>query len=389
MGPELPDGHCPPARSHVKRPEKNAADEPSSIAPRSATSSLFVLRVRSPVNRGSGIVLVLLVCCAIAGLAGAGPVGATGGFAQEDIDADDVLLAIDIEDDGDAVWTVEYRNRLETDDEEAAFDDLQTDIEDDPEPYLERFRDRMESTAENAAAATGREMAISGMNVEAERRDLPQEYGIVTYTFRWSNFAAIEGERLRVGDAIDGLFLDEETTLLVSWPAGYDLLGSSPSPSETRDSSVVYAGPTNFATGEPRLELGPPGLAADDGISLSAVAVGALVALLIVGAAGIFAYRRREESPGTATEGEPPTTGEPPSPDADPAIDPELLSNEEQVIRLLERNGGRMKQTEVAERLEWTDAKTSQVTKGLREEGDLEGFRLGRENVLSLPDDDE
>lgn len=343
-------------------------------------------------NRGFGIVFALLVCCAIAGLIGMGPVAATDGFAQEDIDADDVLLAIDIEADGDAVWTIEYRNRLETDDEKAAFDDLRADIENDPEPYVERLRDRMASTAENAATATGRGMAISETKVEAERRDLPQEYGVVTYTFRWSNFAAVESERLRVGDAIDGLFLDEETTLLVSWPADYELLGSSPSPSETRDSSVVYTGPTNFATGEPRLELGPPGSSADDGLSPATVAVGALLAILLVGAAGFFAYRRREGSPGMATgqggsadEGTPPpNAGADPSPEPDP----ELLSNEEQVIRLLERNGGRMKQKEVAERLGWTDAKTSQVTKGLREEGDLEGFRLGRENVLSLPDNE-
>ena len=344
-------------------------------------------------NRGFGIALAVLVCCAIAGLAGGSSVAAMDGFTQQDIDADNVLLAIDIESDGDAAWTIEYRNRLETDDEEAAFDDLRSDIENDPEPYVERLRDRMDSTAENAAAATGREMAIAEMSVEAERRDLPQEYGVVTYTFRWSNFAVVDGERLRVGDAIDGLFLDEETTLLVSWPADYELLGSSPSPSETRDSSVVYTGPTNFAGGEPRLELGPPGSAADDGLSPAAIAVGALLTVLLVGAAGFFAYRRRGESSAAATEQERSIDEETPPPepggDSPPDVDPELLSNEEQVIRLLERNGGRMKQKEVAEQLEWTDAKTSQVTKGLREEGDLEGFRLGRENVLSLPDDDD
>ena len=45
-----------------------------------------------------------------------------------------------------------------------------------------------------------------------------------------------------------------------------------------------------------------------------------------------------------------------------------------------------MKQQEVAEALEWTDAKTSQVVGDLRDAGDLESFRLGRENVLTLPD---
>jgi hypothetical protein len=47
-----------------------------------------------------------------------------------------------------------------------------------------------------------------------------------------------------------------------------------------------------------------------------------------------------------------------------------------------------MKQKRVAEELDWTAAKTSQVVTGLRDEGDLDGFRLGRENVLSLPDYD-
>jgi uncharacterized membrane protein len=73
--------------------------------------------------------------------------------------------------------------------------------------------------------------------------------------------------------------------------------------------------------------------------------------------------------------------------DSSEPVDPELLSNEERVLRLIEREGGRMKQQAVAERLGWTDAKTSQVTTKLREEGSLEGFRLGRENVLSLPED--
>ena len=47
-----------------------------------------------------------------------------------------------------------------------------------------------------------------------------------------------------------------------------------------------------------------------------------------------------------------------------------------------------MKQKRVAEELDWTAAKTSQVVTGLRDEGDLDGFRLGRENVLSLPEYD-
>jgi hypothetical protein len=39
----------------------------------------------------------------------------------------------------------------------------------------------------------------------------------------------------------------------------------------------------------------------------------------------------------------------------------------------------------VVQELDWTDAKTSQVVGNLREDGDVEVFRIGRENVLALP----
>jgi hypothetical protein len=48
-----------------------------------------------------------------------------------------------------------------------------------------------------------------------------------------------------------------------------------------------------------------------------------------------------------------------------------------------------MKQQDVVAELGWTEAKTSQVVGGLRDEGDLDSFRLGRENVLTLPESDD
>jgi uncharacterized membrane protein len=78
------------------------------------------------------------------------------------------------------------------------------------------------------------------------------------------------------------------------------------------------------------------------------------------------------------------------SDDSDVAGSPpdELLSNEERVLQLLRENGGRMKQKQVAEQLDWTAAKTSQVVGDLREDEEVDAFRLGRENVLTLPDVD-
>jgi hypothetical protein len=337
---------------------------------------------------------VLFVCALFVSAGTVAGVSTESAFPQQDIDPDDVLMSITVEEDGDAAWSIEYRTRLETDDDETAFEDLRDDIEADPTPYAERFRDRMNGTAASASNATGREMAITEMSVSAKKQQLPQQYGVLTYTFRWSNFAAVDGDRLLVGDAIGGLFLDEETALLISWSQNYERIDISPSPTETRSDAVIYQGPTDFASDEPRIELGPPETAPSepespsghDGSAVSPLTGVVFFVLFFGGAAAAFvAYRRRggsaeagsaaSESPGAGEE----TGGQP---------DEELLSNEEQVLQLIESEGGRMKQKAVAEQLGWTDAKTSQVTKKLRENDELEGFRLGRENVLSLPEDD-
>jgi uncharacterized membrane protein len=62
-----------------------------------------------------------------------------------------------------------------------------------------------------------------------------------------------------------------------------------------------------------------------------------------------------------------------------------LLSDEEQVLSLLEANEGRMRQQAVVAELDWSETKTSEVVGELREAEAVEVYRLGRENVLSLP----
>ena len=322
----------------------------------------------------------LLVALVVVGLVGSA-VGASAKPAavQEEIDPDDVLLAVDVAEDGDAAWTVEYRVRLDDDESEAAFEAYREDLETNTSEYTGRFHNRMNATAEDASAATGREMAIRNVSVSARRESLPQQYGVVTYTFEWTNFAAVDGDRLVVGDAVDGLFLDGETSLLVEWPAGYAQVDAAPAPDASRERAATWIGPLDFASGEPRLTLAPADAAGtDDRTAESAAPLAA--ALLLVVAVLVVALFAANRDLGPFGDGD--------AADDEGAVDPTdatLLSNEEQVLALIEQRGGRMKQADVAEELGWTAAKTSQVTKGLREDGELEAFRLGRENVLELP----
>lgn len=320
-----------------------------------------------------------------------------------DLDPDSVLMAVSLQNDGSAQWRVEYRVRLDNDNVTRAFESLKRDIEADPASFSEPFGERMAATAAAAENATGREMTIRNVTVSADRRQLPQEYGVVSYTFEWTGFAVVEDDRLRAGDAVAGLFLDQETTLLVSWPSSYRPVRIAPTPEDRRDGAVAWTGRLDFAAGEPRLVLttapptettspaggdgdgggAPPGDEADGG-GIDAGLVGlAIIALLLVGG-GVWWVRRTgsTDSPDGTTAQDVGDRGE------DGGPPEELLSNEERVLSLLDERGGRMKQQEVAQALDWTDAKTSQVVGDLRDSGRIESFRLGRENVLSLPDED-
>jgi uncharacterized membrane protein len=79
--------------------------------------------------------------------------------------------------------------------------------------------------------------------------------------------------------------------------------------------------------------------------------------------------------------------GSEPEPD-DGGIDPELLSDEERVEQLLERNGGRMKQGNIVKETGWSNAKVSQLLSAMDDDDRIDKLRIGRENLITLPDED-
>jgi hypothetical protein len=166
-----------------------------------------------PGRTEGAVVLVAVGLFVTAGVAG--PAGAFDrpGTEQVDVEFDSTQLTIALQPDGTATWEVEYRIRLTDQSDREAFESLRQDIRNDSTAYTDRFGDRMRRIATSAKNATGREMAIR--NVTVETRTQPS-YGILAYRFTWSNFAAVEGDTVRAGDAIDQFYLDSQTTLAMS-----------------------------------------------------------------------------------------------------------------------------------------------------------------------------
>ncbi|QSG05356.1 helix-turn-helix transcriptional regulator [Halapricum desulfuricans] len=307
-------------------------------------------------------------------------------FAQSDVDPDSIVLDLRLQPDGTAIWSVSYRVELATDNETAAFEQLRADVADNTTAYTAAFRDRMERTARTAENATGRSMAIQNLSVSTSVEGL-QQYGTVTYRFSWTNFSAADGETIRAGDALGGFFLEENSRLVISWPDGYSADAVSPTPDDRRDRTAVWQGPIEFGPDGPQVVASPAS-------SFPTLAVGVVAVLLAVGsAAGLWWRRARVGEQADEAESADTTSEETGVSDAgataDSGPDEELLSNEERVLRLLDDRGGRVKQQEVAAEFDWTDAKTSQVVTTLREDGRVEVFRLGRENVLVDPEESE
>jgi hypothetical protein len=373
---------------------------------------------RSSNRLGTVVVVALVLSVAVVpalGAVAASPSSSTAQFdggpvSQQSVDTDSVRLIVSVDENGSATWTVQYWTRLDDENTTDAFESLRNDIEANPSNFSDQFATRMRSTVGTAENATGREMNASEFDVRAETR-APPEYGVVVYTFRWDGFAAVDGDTVRVGDAIEGLFLDDRTRLVIEWPTSHTPTEITPDPDERRTDAVVWRGAqTSFVSGEPSVVLRPESAATTTGAGgngdgdgdASPDGGGAMLPLLGVGllaVVGVLAWRYRDRfgggpAPDATANG---TDGDGGAGDAATDADggaagaarEDLLSNEERVIQFVREQGGRVKQQEIVEAFDWTEARTSQIVRDLRDDGSLEGFRLGRENVLKLPDDDE
>ncbi|MEA1931433.1 MAG: hypothetical protein U9O06_07775 [Euryarchaeota archaeon] len=257
-----------------------------------------------------------------------------------------------------------------------------------------------ENLAAQASAQTNRSMAIESVDRSSSLRG---NVGTLRLSFRWTEFLAEDGEKLVFNDALKTTdesawlaSLGENQELRVTTPRGYAITSANVAFS---DNTVVVEGPHTFDSEELiRITLEP-----SFGPSWGLLAAAVVIGVAIVGGA-LLLRRQKEPIDGgprmdanggvdTADGGDDvdePST--PTTPDADEPSEPEedlsLLADDERVIRLLERNGGRMRQADIVSETKWSDAKVSQLLSSMADDDEITKLRIGRENLISLPDVD-
>ena len=352
-------------------------------------------------------------------------VGGPAGQIEAEFDPNTATrIRIEPSSDRDARWEVSVRYALADETEVGAFEAVGErflDGEVGPDPAL------FEGLAREASRNVDRRMRITSVNREVDVHEDPSQFdvaeadtvavGELRLTFVWTDFLDTDGENLVLGDALttpEGTWLRSlgaGQTLEVATPEGYAVTGTPGSTVQIRDNAVTIEGPRTFAEDERVVVVYAPAGAVGPPWPLLAAAI-VIGALLIAGS--VVGYRRRGRG-GTgattangsdegerrereadvdagASAGETPDAdpeaagGAAPAADAESEEDRSLLSDEERVERLLADNGGRMRQADIVTETGWSDAKVSQLLSAMADEGRVEKLRLGRENLISLPD---
>ncbi len=391
--------------------------------------SRAALSGRSQTAPGVGAALAIaLLAVGFALALGVGPAGTA--LAQSEGPGENLTTEIQLQSDGDADWTVSLSIRLESPAEIEAFRETAARFEDGEESLglaaFEAANDRVRETV-------NRPLSIENVERTGRLETETDETGVgrLVLSFTWTNFAVVEGDELVVSDvlAVDGRpwleRLGAGEQLVLRAPPEYGVRDSNVEPD---DGTLRWEGPMTFdattlaatfvgdgdtGPGPGTGDDGPPPTDSDPGGSGGLAAPilwgGGLAAAALVGAAYLLVRSRERPLPVPfGDDGADPEAdgagrdvdrtggsdasrgGEPGKTDAKAGGEtaPELLSDEERVERLLETNGGRMKQAAIVEETGWSNAKVSQLLSEMAENDRIQKLRIGRENLITVPDED-
>jgi hypothetical protein len=256
-------------------------------------------------------------------------------------------------------------------------------------------------------------MRATRFDASTRVQEVPRRWGIVTYEFTWTNFAARRDGRLAVGDVFrGGFFIAANDTLRIEAPDDHEIIRADPAPDDRADRAVTWVGRVDFADERPRVAFAsaPARDASTAGqdagtqspspadARTSSGRIGPLLGpgIVLVGVVGLAAFALDRLRSGDAN-GDGPAPESTPSPterptqvaDAGPGTDAAVMTDEERILALLEADGGRIRQAAIADELDWSASKTSRVVGRMADEGTVEKLRIGRENLIALADDDD
>lgn len=374
----------------------------------------------------ASLVLALLLGSGAAPLAMSQPADESVGVQTPDR-FDRTTFQVTLYQNGSAKWAIVHRTPLANDTEQQQFEEFAEEFEQSEQPLYQNFVEQSTLLTQYGTNVTGRNMSATNYARSATVDPL-QNTGTVRMSFHWRNFAVVEGDAVVVSDVFDGgfyigpsqSFVFERGPELAFVDVQPDPNSQSEPDSLENSESVTWNGEQSFNDRRPYVELQPRETGQSAGAEQRTTAGGdtpaeaagglswmlpvAIVGLIVV-AGGVAAWRSGAlrgvlgtdddepsapspsatggtEKPSTASSGD--ATADTDTPE-DPAVpDEELLTDSDRVRKLLEENGGRMKQVDIVDSTDWSKSKVSMLLSDMEDDGEISKLRVGRENIISL-----
>ncbi|WP_276300989.1 helix-turn-helix transcriptional regulator [Halorussus lipolyticus] len=345
---------------------------------------------------------------------------------------DSVEFHITVYENGTAGWTFTYQRTLNNETERQQFERFADEFNNNSTAMWSEFRQQARRLAGAGQNTTGRTMKAQNFGKRAYVGGLVNDNrGIVKMSFQWTGFTYSQGETIIIGDVFEGgLYIGPNQSLVVHSGPGLQFESADPMKSAkasgdtlAASESVTWQGERDFIDQRPRVKFDPvagtttttttttgtgasggdnatettpngaTGPSSGDDWSPLMMFIGAVVVLL--GLAAAFAWRQGDfgsfasdtDNPGDddgSSGGGAAAANNESTPNEPSVSDEELLTDEARVKKLLDENGGRMKQVNIVDETGWSKSKVSMLLSEMEEDGEISKLRVGRENIISL-----
>lgn len=278
------------------------------------------------------------------------------------------LITIDIHANGDAIWTMEKRmpltNQTDVDEWEDFIQTAQTENQQD----ILDFSKRMEWFLTSAGKLAGRPMKAENFNILYETAKSPSNsYGIIRYSFNWSNFSRMETGKILIGDSFsEGMVLSQDNVLIINIPEGYEVESASPVFDKRDGVRLIWDGTLyrNFNRGEPGIVL----KYSDKGQWLYIV-----ILLVMISGVSIILLRNKKIK----------------QPQKDPVLDIDNLKlddlkYEELIESFLASSGGEAPQSNIIKEIGLSKSRISTLLSHMKDKGKIIKIKNGKGNLIRI-----
>ncbi|NPV50755.1 MAG: DUF4897 domain-containing protein [Candidatus Methanofastidiosum sp.] len=266
-------------------------------------------------------------------------------------------IYIKVYEDGSALWNLETRFELKTQEDIDFFNEYMEALDMDKEFTIQRKKESLQNIINTVAYSSGREMNIENISLNYQIVDsINKKYGVVNFKFLWKGFGLKDKDHIIIGDSFkDGSHIKDGEVLVIEFPEDYSINSINPEPTEKRENILFWHGPKILLENEPKIVLEKNSLIS----SINPLIFGIIAVFIILGLIVYCILRKNKNVP-------------------------ILLSDQEKVINLLKSSGGKSFQNDIVSRSRMSKSKISQIITEMEKNGLITKQKYGKNNLIIL-----